>query len=198
MSNLATRECDCKVAVAMGSKRPERCEHGNRLLTRSQLEFFDKPRKPLAPISRKREAEEEAGIRKKSRGSTLQRSNGFEASPAQRKKVKGLACVGCGKEAGGAWAIDPMHVWPRGKSGCDDPVCVLPGCRNVYTGEGCHRAFDQGELDLLPRLAGSEAWAKEQAHPIAEHGVGLVEPVKRLGGNQTDVITRREEATNVA
>ena len=194
MTRLATRDCECKHVVAMSQKRPERCEHGNRFQTEAELNPPE--RKPMRSVSPKREAEEEAGARKRSRGTTMNRTKSFEASPAQRAKVKGLACVGCGKEAGGAWAIDPMHVWPRGKGGCDDPACVLPGCRNVYTGEGCHRAFDNGELDLLPRLAGSEAWALEQAHPIAKHGVGLVELVKRLGGNQTEVIEAAAEAVS--
>jgi hypothetical protein len=64
---------------------------------------------------------------------------------------------------------------------------VLPGCRNVYTGKGCHRLFDEGKLDLLPRLAGTEAWAK-RPHPILTHGVGLVELVRRLSGGAYEFV----------
>lgn len=121
---LATRDCDCKHPRVMSAKRPERCElHGNRFLTRSQLEYFDKPRKPLAPVSKKRQAEEEAGARKKSHGSTLKRSKGFEASSAQRAKVKLLPCLACGYgdeafDTQGETGVDPAHVWPRSKY-CD-------------------------------------------------------------------------------
>jgi hypothetical protein len=63
------------------------------------------------------------------------------ASPAQKAKIAGARCVHCG-----APATDPMHLWPRDLGGCDDPSCVLPGCR------ACHRAFDEGALDLLADL----------------------------------------------
>jgi hypothetical protein len=63
------------------------------------------------------------------------------ASPAQREKIKGRPCVVCG-----APATTPMHLWPRGKGGCDDPLCVLPACWL------CHRAYDTKELELLPRI----------------------------------------------
>jgi hypothetical protein len=63
------------------------------------------------------------------------------ASPAQRAKIKGKSCVVCG-----APATTPMHLWPRGKGGCDDPLCVLPACW------ACHRAYDTMKLDLLPHI----------------------------------------------
>ena len=173
----------------MGAARPAQCKHGNRYL--SEAELKPKERTPLRAVSEKRQAQIDAGERPRT-GSTLKRTNGFAASQAQRDKVRGLVCVGCGREAGGGWAIDPMHVWPRGKGGCDSPDCVLPGCRHEATGDGCHRAFDQGELSLLERLAESEAWAVEQAHPILKHGVGLVELVRRLSGNGYEFVTKAE------
>jgi hypothetical protein len=63
------------------------------------------------------------------------------ASPAQRAKIKGKSCVVCG-----APATTPMHLWPRGKGGCDDPLCVLPACW------ACHRDYDTMKLDLLPHI----------------------------------------------
>lgn len=71
--------------------------------------------------------------------------SGFSASPAQRAKVKGQRCVVCGVDSA-IVAIDPMHVCSRAQGGCDDPMCVVPGCRV------CHRRYDGGELDLLPYL----------------------------------------------
>lgn len=63
------------------------------------------------------------------------------ASPAQREKIKDQACVVCG-----APATAPMHLWPRGKGGCDDPLCVLPACWL------CHRTYDTKRLALLPHI----------------------------------------------
>jgi hypothetical protein len=63
------------------------------------------------------------------------------ASPAQREKIKDKQCVVCG-----AAVTTPMHLWPRGKGGCDDPLCVLPACW------ACHRAYDTNKLDLLPHI----------------------------------------------
>ena len=63
------------------------------------------------------------------------------ASPAQGAKIKGEPCVVCG-----APATTPMHLWPRGQGGCDDPLCVLPACWR------CHRGYDTGELELLPHI----------------------------------------------
>ena len=38
----------------------------------------------------------------------------------------------------------PAHLIPRSLGGCGDALRVAPLCR------GCHRAYDSGELDLLP------------------------------------------------
>jgi hypothetical protein len=75
------------------------------------------------------------------RRTPLKRAPFSPASPAQRAKIKGQRCVHCGRPA-----TDPMHLWPRGKGGCDDPQCVVPGCRS------CHRLFDAGALDVLADL----------------------------------------------
>jgi hypothetical protein len=42
--------------------------------------------------------------------------------------------------------VDPAHLVPRSLGGCDEPDCFVPLCRR------CHRAYDRGELDLLPHL----------------------------------------------
>jgi hypothetical protein len=38
------------------------------------------------------------------------------------------------------------NVVPRSLGGCDHPDCIVPLDRR------CHRAYDRGELDLLPHL----------------------------------------------
>jgi hypothetical protein len=49
----------------------------------------------------------------------MKKGRQFAASKAQREKVRGLPCAFCGREASDYVAIDPAHVWPRGKGGCD-------------------------------------------------------------------------------
>jgi hypothetical protein len=108
------------------------------------------------------------------------------ASDAQRRKVLGLPCLGCGRE-GTAWlAIDPAHVTPRSLGGCDAPECVVPLCRDG-AGQGCHRAYDQGRLDLLPLLENQGAWRAEQAHAV-EH-LGLAAAFRRIT-NDRKVVAR--------
>lgn len=176
MATWIARGCGCRQVVFNGQKRDKLCElHGSLYESEAVIEARKaKPRR------------------------ALQRSaSGFSASAAQRKKVKGLACVGCGREAteDGSVVIDPAHLWPKGKGGCDKADCVIPLCRFIYDGSGCHQLLDTGKLDLLSRLEERgfhEAYAKEIAHPIAEHGVPLVALVRRLTGSDWEF--RRVEA----
>lgn len=192
MGTYLTRDCGCTAITGTGQKRPDRCACGNRFQTKAEVEPPE--RTPIRRVSEKREAEEVAGTRPRRRGNGLSPGNGFAASNAQRAKVKGMPCVGCGREESAVLVIDPMHVWPRGKGGCDHADCVLPGCRRVGgfdtapNDPGCHPLFDEGRLDLLERLARSEAWAVEQAHPILVHGVSPVELVRRLAGNRQELV----------
>jgi hypothetical protein len=75
------------------------------------------------------------------------------ASEAQRDKVAGQGCLVCGKRP-----VDPAHLVPRSLGGCDHPDCVVPLDRC------CHRAYDRGELDLLPHLEPS--FRAEVAHAL--------------------------------
>lgn len=167
----------CEVEATEKTGHPGVCEPHREVFVYTKA-LGANGRKPLSTVSKKRQTEEASGERPARRGSTLKRSTAPETSPAQREKVSGGPCAGCGREG----HIDPAHVWPRSQGGCMHPDCVIPLCRI------CHRAFDQGELDLLSRFADSEAWAVEQAHPILKHGVGLVELVRRLSGNGYDFV----------
>ena len=92
---------------------------------------------------------------------------GFTAtSPAQRAKVSGARCTACGVGE----AIDPAHLAPRAAGGCDAPDCVLPLCRH------CHRAFDDGRLDLLSHLGPEHR--PELAHALGH--LGLIALVERV------------------
>lgn len=127
--------------------------------------------------------------KKRKRGSSLKRGRGFAASPAQQRKVKGLPCVRCGREAGEWVSIDPAHLWPRGKGGCGEPACVVPLCRDGM-GNGCHEEFDGPKgLDILPPLIDKGYWP-EIAHVIEAHQVSPTQLLERLTGTRWQPIER--------
>src|SRR5689334_9018582 len=86
---------------------------------------------------------------------------------AQRAAVAGRSCVVCGTDR----PIDPAHLIPRSTGGCGDPLCVIPACR------AHHRAYDRGELDLLPYL--EPGW---RAHAVGH--AGLVGALRRISGHR--------------
>jgi len=71
--------------------------------------------------------------------SPLKKGKGFAASPAQRKKVKGMGSIYSGRGP-----CDPAHVIPRSllTEGQEDPLAVVPLTR------GEHRLYDGNVLDL--------------------------------------------------
>jgi hypothetical protein len=115
------------------------------------------------------------------RRSTLRRSGGLRrrtplrrsavspASRAQRAKVAGQACVVCGGRP-----VDPAHLIPRSLGGCDQPDCVVPLDRR------CHRAYDRGQLDLLPSL--EPRYRAELAHGLLH--LGLLGLLGRISGTR--------------
>ena len=139
-----------------------------------------------------------AGAHSASGGTRPRRRRISPATDAQRATVAGMACLGCGREASEYVAIDPAHLWPRGRGGCDGRYCTVPLCR-TFAGEGCHREFDEGRLDLLSRMTAT--W--EQWRPWVQHALRhctLVELLERLTGARTqwsepspDRDLRREE-----
>lgn len=147
----------CEKEVGMSGKHPGICR-------RHELPFYYlaglKRTTPLQRTSEKRKPQA------RKQGSTLKRGRGFAVAPPQREKVRGLPCVGCGKEASDYVAIDPAHLWPQGQGGCDDPLCVIPLCRH-FEG-GCHRLYDEGRLDLLAKLI-DRGYFAELAHAIEAH-----------------------------
>jgi hypothetical protein len=62
---------------------------------------------------------------------------------------------------------------PSSLGGCGDPLCVAPLCRTP-----CHRAYDEGRLDLLPHL--EPAWRAQLAHAVGH--VGLIGALRRISG----------------
>jgi hypothetical protein len=103
------------------------------------------------------------------RRTPLRRSAVSPASPAQRAKVAGQACIVCGGRP-----VDPAHLVPRSLGGCDHPDCVVPLDRR------CHRAYDRGQLDLLPHL--EPRYGEELAHALTH--VSLMTVLRRVTGRR--------------
>jgi len=82
------------------------------------------------------------------------------ATDAQRAAVAGRPCNVCGATS----RVDPAHIIPMSLGGCGSASCVTALCRR------CHRAYDAGELDLLPYL--EPAWRAQVAHAVGH--VGLI------------------------
>lgn len=98
-------------------------------------------------------------------------------------------CLGCGRQRSEWLALDPAHLWPRGLGGCDDELCVVPLCR-TFDGSGCHRLYDDGKLDLLPKL--EPHYRRELAHAVV-HG-GLVAVYERVTGDRSVTVTQKAGA----
>ena len=88
------------------------------------------------------------------------------ATAAQRAAAAGRVCIVCGTNR----RIDPSHLIPRSLGGCGDAACCVPLCR-VH-----HRAYDRGELDLLPYL--EPAWRAQLGHAVGH--VGLIGALRRI------------------
>jgi hypothetical protein len=119
-------------------------------------------------LRRRRRLERRKGVRRSGRPQRrkpLRRSRIAPASEAQRAKVAGRTCLVCGRRP-----VDPAHLVPRSLAGCDESECVVPLCRR------CHRAFDQGELELLPCL--EPGCRVELAHALSH--LPLVALVRRV------------------
>jgi hypothetical protein len=109
---------------------------------------------------------------------------GFHASYEQRRAVDGMVCLACHRPRTDSRAIDPAHIWPRGRGGCSEALCVIPLCRTLDG--GCHRLFDEGKLDLLRIIAQPDKW--EQWRAQCQHALEHCTPnelVERLSGART-------------
>ena len=100
----------------------------------------------------------------------LQRTPSLAATEQQRAAVAGRRCIVCGTDR----RIDPAHVIPRSLGGCGDALCVVPICREH------HRAYDRGELDLLPHL--EPAWRAQLAHAVGH--LGLIGAWRRISASR--------------
>jgi hypothetical protein len=109
------------------------------------------------------------------RTAPLQPSRSLAASDSQRAAIAGRPCIVCGARHG----IDPAHLIPRSLGGCADPLCVVALCRL------CHRAYDEGRLNLLAYL--EPAWRAQLAHAVGH--VGLIAALRRVSGSRAEPST---------
>lgn len=93
------------------------------------------------------------------------------ATPAQKAKVKDLACLVCSNHP-----VHPAHLVDRSlaPSAGDDPRAVVPLC---FT---CHRQYDDENLDLSSYL--EPHWRTELAWAI--EAVGLFATLRRVTGTR--------------
>lgn len=83
---------------------------------------------------------------------------------AAREKVEREGvCRACG--IGGPDRLDAAHLWDRslGGVGFDDPDLCIPLCSRIKGGVGCHDAYDEHRLDVLPLVTVAEQLAAVRA-----------------------------------
>lgn len=119
------------------------------------------------PLRRRAKLRAETQLR---RSKPLQRTPSMTATERQRAAVANRVCIVCGADR----RIDPAHLIPRSLGGCGDALCVVPLCRFH------HRAYDRGELDLLPYL--EPGWRAQLAHAVGH--AGLVGTTRRITGSR--------------
>ena len=105
------------------------------------------------------------------RSKPLQRTASMAATERQRAALAGRPCIVCAA----IHPIDPAHLIPRSVGGCGDPLCVVALCRP------CHRAYDEGRLDLLAHL--EPACRAQLAHAVGH--VGLIGALRQISGSRT-------------
>lgn len=148
----------CEVDVGMSKGHPGQCSHGETLV-------YDK-RLKRNPMNRT--------IGPKTKRRSLKKGRGFQASKVQQKKVRGLACIYCGRDPM-VVQIDPAHVYPRGRVSCECKDGVIPLCRLH------HEQYDRDEIDLLPLLI-TQNLRVEMVHHVLVHDVSMIRQLEYLTG----------------
>jgi hypothetical protein len=88
------------------------------------------------------------------------------------------------------------HLTSRGMGGCADPRCVIPLCREGG-GQGCHRLFDEGKLDILSLLV-ERGYFAELAHATEAHQLSPLTVVKNTTGLEYGPVAPLQRELEVA
>ncbi len=101
----------------------------------------------------------------------MKRGKGFACSTRQREAVTDKACAVCC-----SMPCDPAHLIDKSlATDLGDPLAVIPLCRR------CHRAYDEGGLDLLPYL--EPRYRAELAFAVER--VGLLTTLQRVTNDRS-------------
>jgi hypothetical protein len=95
-------------------------------------------------------------------------------TPAQKERVRDLACIVCAQHAG---ECHPAHVIDSGtipREVADDVRAVVPLCPE------CHFEYDEGDLDLSPHL--EPRWRDSLEWAVG--AVGLFTALRRITGRR--------------
>ncbi|HUB98537.1 MAG TPA: hypothetical protein VMS11_01810 [Solirubrobacterales bacterium] len=165
MARVVTQHCSCTDEYFGGMSRPEKCPCGNRFLTVAQKAALEKPRAPLRRVSLKREAEEEASTRPRSRGSTIRRKEPDRDWKDARAKVDEEGCCRICKRSDrkleAAHVLGREHDEPKVNKRTGEilkvlyvhPDRVLPACGAAPDGTaGCHEDVDAHRINYLQHL----------------------------------------------
>ena len=112
------------------------------------------------------------------RGTRLARTGPIgRTTPEQRARCAEQVCVVCGRHFG---LCETAHAVPRGhvkmsEDAANDPRACVPLCPGP---DGCHRAVDEGRIELLPHL--EPAWRDTQEW--AAGAVGIASAYRSLTG----------------
>jgi hypothetical protein len=145
-------------------------QRGEPLKRRAPLKRTGPSKRADKPLARRNALEDRTdGARPRLRARPIS-----EASPAQREKCRDRGCVVCRSPG----PCDPAHVISRGQliDGQDDPLAVVPLCREH------HRAYDTGQLNLLPYL--EPHWRDELAFAVQRYG--LISTLRRVTNDRAD------------
>lgn len=127
-----------------------------------------------------------AGDKSLERGSTFKQRLGAQFTRAAKPKARSVSPASAAQRAkvretpsiiSGGWGCDAAHLWPRGRQGCDSPLCVVPLTRLE------HNAFDHGSLDLLPYLL-QAGMVAEMQHALGHAEGNLPALLLRLTGER--------------
>ena len=144
---------------------------------RTELARAELARSPSATLTR-------SALERKPTSRLRRRTPLGHCTPAQKERVRDLACIVCARHAG---ECDPAHVIDSGSipiEVANDIRAVVPLCRR------CHFEYDEGDLDLSPHL--EPRWRDTLEWAVG--AVGLFAALRRITGRRWAPVEELEAA----